>query len=340
MNSKLDKFLEEYKEKEINICIHDTPDPDAVGAALGLQFILKNHDIISNIYYRGEISHPQNKTIMNILDITMEKTSKDIEGNNACVDCTPANSCAKDAVLVIDHHKATSKAKYSKVLPAYGASSTIIWNIIKELKVELKKSDEEVKNVSTALLLGIRTDTNDLISENISKEDFVAYQELLEYADNEVLQKAMKYPLPRYLYEKRINLYTEGNFYEANGIFAGGIGFITAAQRDAISILSEEYSRMESVSTAIIFAITDSMSLEVSIRSTNVSLDVNQLCKDLFGEYGGGGSYKGGAKLPLNFYSDIDVEHKEDLWKITCTHMFKKVFKEDWKKIEVAKKIK
>ena len=74
MNSKLDKFLEEDKEKEINICIHDTPDPDAVGAALGLQFILKNHDIISNIYYRGEISHPQNKTIMNKRTTRIERT--------------------------------------------------------------------------------------------------------------------------------------------------------------------------------------------------------------------------------------------------------------------------
>jgi len=333
MNNMIDtinKFFDELKNNnidEINIIVHSVPDPDAVGSALGFGLIAKFFDIDSKIYYDGEISHPQNKTIVNILNIAMTKTNSEVEGVNVCVDCTPLNSCAKDALLVIDHHKSTYKAKYLINKPSYGACSTIVWELIK--KLDIKDFSENIE-VYTALLLGIRTDTNDLISENMSKNDFIAYQELLELADKEALQKVMNYPFPRYIYDKRLSLHKEGNYTENNGMFIGGIGFISASQKDVIAILAEEYARMESINTAVIFAIIDKKTLEISIRSSNISLDVNQMCKDLFGEYGGGTSYKGGAKIPLLFYTDIDEKNADSFWKTTCTHMFKKVLKESW----------
>lgn len=328
---KIKSFFDDLKKdnvNEINIILHDAPDPDAVGSAMGMRMIAKHFDVESTIYYGGEISHPQNKTIVNILNVVMEKTNKEIEGVNICIDCTTQNSCAKNAQLIIDHHKASGKAKYVINYPNYGACATIIWQLIKSLNIEKQEDSSEIY---TSLLLGIRTDTNDLISENMIKNDFIAYQELLEVSDKEILQKVMNYPLPRYLYDNRLALHKEGNYYESNGVFVGGIGLIPVGQRDVIAILAEEYARMESVTTAVIFAITNKKYLEVSIRSSNVSLDVHQMCKDLFGDHGGGSSYKGGAKVPLEFYEGIDDKHIIELWKITCNHMFKKVHKESWK---------
>jgi len=325
-------FFEEIKNaSEINIILHDAPDPDACGSAVGFQLISKHFGIDSKIYYQGEVSHPQNKTLINLLHLPLIKTQTPPEGINVCVDCTPSNSCASEALLVIDHHKTNPKTKYQIIKPNYGACATIIWKLINDLQIE---SNAENSNTYTALLIGIRTDTNDLISDYMIKDDFTSYQQLLELADKENLQKIMNYPLPRYLYENRMKLHQEGNFYENNGFFVGGIGFIPAVQRDVISILAQEYTRMESINTAIIFAIIDMKTLEVSIRSNNISLDVHQLCKDLFGEFGGGTSYKGAAKIPLNFYSNIDEKLKDDFWKITCDHMFKLVLKENWKKSE------
>lgn len=314
-------------DKSVSICLHDAPDPDAMGSALGFQFLLKQFDINSSIYYRGEISHPQNKTIVNVLDIVLLKTENDIEGRNVCIDCTEKNSPAKTADLVIDHHRNTSDAKFQVISPNYGSCATIVWEILKEFKIT--PTTEEV-NISTALLLGIRTDTNDLISENMIREDFVAYQELLDYADKESLQKVMSYPLPRYLYDKRSNLHKDGNSYESNGTFVGGIGFIPGDQRDAIAILAEEYARMESVNTAVIFAITDRKTLQISVRSSLTSLDVGSMCSDLFGLFGGGKAYKGGASIPLNFYSNLENGEKDQFWKITCKHMFRQILKESW----------
>lgn len=327
----LKNFLESVKEeKSVNIVIHPAPDPDAVGSAMGMRAILSQFGIDSQIYYSGEISHPQNKTIVNVLSIPMKKANESPSGINICVDCTENNSIASKPSLVIDHHKQDSSAEYKVIDTSYGANSTIIWELMKELEI----NSLEDSSTYTALLLGIRTDTNDLISEYMSKNDFIAYQDLLELADKDALQKSMNYPLPRYLYEKRMVLHEEGNSQEANGVFVGGIGYIPSDQRDAIAILAEEYTRMESVQTAAIFAITGRKNLEVSIRTHLVSLDVNQMCQDLFGDFGGGKSNAGAAKIPLNFYEDLDDKSNQQFWGVTRKHMFRKVLKENWNNSE------
>lgn len=318
----------EDADETINIVMHNMPDPDAMGAAIGIQFLARKLGKEAKIYYAGEISHPQNKTLVNVLDLILNRVDHKIEGINICVDGTEKNSAVDKADLVIDHHRNNSKAKFQIIEPNYGACASLVWEIINDFGFELTTEDS---NVATTLLLGVRTDTNDLVSENMVKEDFLAYQALLDYSDKEALQKVMNYPLPRYLYDKRINLHKEGNSYESNGTFVGGIGFIEAGQRDAIAILAEEYARMESVNTAVIFAITDRKTLQVSVRSSLTSLDVGTMCTDLFGEFGGGKAYKGGATIPLNFYGNLENGERDMFWKITCKHMFRKILKESWK---------
>ena len=325
IQSFLDKLKKE-KQKKVAICLHENPvaDPDTMGSAVGMRLFLKKQGIEGIIYYKGEISHPQNKTIVNVLNIEMIKDVVPDGLPIIVVDGTEKNAGVNRADLVIDHHKSESKAEYQIINPNYGACSTMVWEIIKEADI-IKKENADT---FTSMLLGIRTDTNDLISENMIENDFVAYQELLKLSDKEKLQKVMNYPLPRYLYDARLDLRKDGNYHEADGTFIGGIGYIPSSQRDAIAILAEDYTRMDAVQTAVIFAITDKKYLEVSVRSSNVSLDVGAMCKDLFD--GGGNAYKGGGKIPLAFWSNLENGEKTKFWDITCKHMFRTVLKENW----------
>lgn len=336
LKDKILKFFETLKEYKaenddhiIRINTHANPDPDAIGSAMGMQVLLKEQGYDSTIYYSGEISHPQNKTIVNVLNVHLERRNGHPvpDGIDICVDCTESNSHVESerVMFVVDHHKATSKAKHNIIDASFGSCSALMWKIMKEME---HQPTQENSAVYTALLLGIRTDTNDLVSEYISKDDFLGYQELLEWSDKESLQKVMNYPFPRYLYENRLNLHKEGNSFEKDGVFVGGVGFISQSQRDVIAILAEEYTRMESVTTAFIFAIVDKKELQVSIRSTLVSTDVNQVVKDLFGDFGGGKSTAGAARIPLNFYDDVSGEEAKQLWELTCNQMFKKIMKE------------
>ena len=49
---KLIKFTDEVKSSgaSVGIIMHDIPDPDSMGSAVGLQLILKSLDIESTIY--------------------------------------------------------------------------------------------------------------------------------------------------------------------------------------------------------------------------------------------------------------------------------------------------
>jgi len=327
------EFLESLDNKaKVTIAMHDTPDPDAMGSAVGVQYLMKALGHSSTIIYSGDISHPQNKTLVNILNLVFQKrkSSETFDQNVICVDGVEKNTTGCTPSFVIDHHKNATSATHQIIDPAYGACSTLVYRLIREMLGEkwYQKDQTDVTMIFTALLLGIRTDTNDLTSENMAIEDFAAYQDLLSVADKEALQKVMKYPLPRYLYDHRLSLHREGNSYESNGTFVGGVGFITGSQRDSIAVLAEEYARMETVNTSVIFAIVDKSTLQVSIRSSNISLDVGAMCTDLFGEYGGGTSYKGGASIPLMFYENIENGEKDTLWTITVAHMFRKVLQE------------
>ena len=54
-----------------------SPDPDALGSAMGLQWLLSKNNITSDIWFKGLISHAQNKTMVNILNITLLNLDND-----------------------------------------------------------------------------------------------------------------------------------------------------------------------------------------------------------------------------------------------------------------------
>jgi hypothetical protein len=95
------------------IFMHPHPDPDAVGSAMGLQWLLsKAFKVESHIFYEGDISHPQNNAIVNLLDPQLRRVDEykpdDYQLNILC-DTVPKNAgvgeCKVTFDIVIDHHK-------------------------------------------------------------------------------------------------------------------------------------------------------------------------------------------------------------------------------------------
>jgi len=313
----------------VNIILHYMPDPDSMATAFALQEYLKSCQIDNEMFYTGEISHPQNKTMQISLALSLTKIGdSSLQGKNICVDCTPKNSGIDTAFMIIDHHSNSVKnCEYVINEPKYGACSTIMWEILNSLGIEWDLHED----IATALLLGIRTDTKDLLSESMIAEDFKAYESLIHHMNKEKVQRIMNYPVPRYVFEKRNLLKDKNNFMEKNGIFVGGVGYIPRSQRDVIAILAEDYLRMETVSTTVIFCITDNDTLEVSIRTINTTVDVKDLMQNIFGDFGGGKIEKGGAKVPLNVWSNMVTDSlKNKFWEITCEQLFRLILKEDY----------
>lgn len=345
-----DELIKRYESNgnNLNVVIttHACPDPDAIGSACGIKHIIKSFipDANVQIVYFGEVSHPQNKTMIRVLNLQLVHIDE-IEGGlrekediekfahaYICVDVVPDRSSVPKAeyLFVVDHHKSDTKNAQFKDIQQVGSASTLVWSYMRDLGIELDKSIEEDSNVATALVIGIKTDTSDLVTEAVTDLDFEAFKNLIEAMNQKYLAKIVNYPIPPYHFELRKRLDHDNHVITENGIFVGGIGYISPAKRDALPSIAEERARVEGIDTSFIVAIVGD-NLEVSVRSSGLAIDVDKLCKKIFGkEYAGGKSGAGAARIPMGSFSvmDEDEETQREAWDFARRLWFKRILKE------------
>ena len=77
--SNLDELFSSLDEElKIAIHCHDNPDPDTLSSAIAIKWLLKKiYNIIDiKIFHGGDISHPQNKTLMKVFNIDSNSRDK------------------------------------------------------------------------------------------------------------------------------------------------------------------------------------------------------------------------------------------------------------------------
>jgi len=349
MCEKLSKLKEKLIGKEgeetpsIAIMVHPNPDPDCIGSAKGFEKLIKswNPNIPVTIIYDGEISHPQNKTMVKILNISMTHRDdigrspddlKKVADHFVIIDCMPERCDIGDIkpLAVIDHHPVDTKNTKYKDIRQVGSCCTIIWQYLNEEHVVFDEKSEDDSNIATALLIGLKTDTMDLISEKTTDLDFTAFKDLLGKANKTKLASIINYPIPPYLFELRGRLDKEGNTKTYNGVYVGGVDYITPTKRDALPSMAEERARTEGIDTAFVFAVVGDK-IEICIRSNSPSVDVKNLCHRIFGkEHGGGHPRAGAVKIPLPFLSEDNTsdETKEAVWNGVRSLVMEKIEKD------------
>lgn len=325
--------VDSYNDR-VAILTHNTPDPDSMGAAMGIQWLMgKKFGLDSDILYCGDISHPQNKTMVNILDLQLKPFDEiDIKSYKykIVVDATEKNCPTSEVDVVIDHHRVPSEAKVSIIEPL-GAASTIVCNIINDIGVTF--DDESDGDVATALFMGIRVDTSELISETTTGKDFDAFKFLSNYVNRKKIASIINYPLPSYFFELERELNkqdSEGNFVNQKidgSCLIGCIGIISQAKRDSIPMLADKMVRIEGIETSVVFGVVGNK-VVVSIRSQNSSLDVNAFAQSVFGKaYSGGKLGYAGASVPLGIFdvTGLPDNIKSMMWESIKEAIFYKV---------------
>lgn len=321
-------------DKETHVIVHNFPDPDAISSAMGIIHLMKVLGKKTGlIYYSGEISHPQNKSMItllnaNLIDFTENPCPK--ESNAILVDMNNIGEGSNQTeidhnhfniIAVIDHHKGKHPKNALVDYRPVGACASIIWEYLKDLKFDFSTDDG---NLATALVTGIATDTNFLLNDNTDILDFQAYQDLVKYADKQKLKSIMNYPLPTYLFELRQKAFLEENQMIIESTIVAGIGIIKVSKRDALPIIADELLRMNGISTSIVFAIIEDC-IDISVRSNNITLDVGNFLQDVF-DHGGGKQGAGRAKIPLGFFTlNGNDEINNDVWQIVKKIVISKV---------------
>jgi len=342
MSSDKIDFKELLKDtsKEIHIVCHSYPDPDALASALGMHnFLSAIGQKPGNIFYSGEVSHPQNMSMMNILNLKMVSCegfdfeegmniilvdTNDVgpESNQPIIDPKKVN-----IIAVIDHHKGENP-KGSKVdTRDVGSCASIVWDYLNDIKYDF--ATEEGNILATALATGISTDTDSLMSENVTDLDFLAFQNAMKFSDRKKLVDIMRYPLPPFLFELRQRAFKDENRKMEESTMVSGVGIISPQKRDALPIIADEFLRMTGVTTSVVFAIIrddNNDFIDISIRSKNQTIDVGQFLQKTF-KAGGGKKGAGRATIPLGFFSiDSDSETSQKVWDLVDTMVHKKIF--------------
>ena len=289
---------------KLAIIAHDNPDPDAISSALALKEIAKAVDVEAEIFHRGEIGHQSNRAFVNLLEIDAKKI-KDDEfkdyGKIALIDAAAPGSNnplieGAKVDIIIDHHIANGKiieADYVDIRTNVGATSTIMTKYLQELGIPIDK------NLSTALLYGIRTDTQEF-KRNTSSADLRAAAFLYPLADHEILSRLETPPMSvetlDVLGEAIRNKKIKGSNLISN------VGFIL--DRDVIPQAADYLLNLEGISTVVVFGLGEEM-IFISGRSKDIRLNIGKVMSDAFGDIGSAGGHAtiAAAQVPLGLFS-------------------------------------
>ncbi len=183
--------------KQPLILLYGDPDPDAIGAALGLATLWRKAGAEPVIRYTGEVQRYQNKLLLSYLRRNIEQVEAEELAESDCiavVDAQPGfwREHPPAAQVVIDHHPekdGTRDCAFVDLRPGYGATSSIITEYLRDAEITIDR------RLATALIYGIATDTDDL-KRHTSAADIAAFEALHQRADRTFLSRLEKSQIP------------------------------------------------------------------------------------------------------------------------------------------------
>jgi len=318
------KPLKKVGDGTLAIIVHDNPDPDAISSAMALKEIAKSIGVESKILYRGESGYQENKALINLLKIPLERIEKYsledfnkialIEGSIPGVN----NFLPKESEIgiIIDHHPADMEkvnAEYIDIRPNLGATATIMTKYLQELDIPIKKE------LATALIYGIRTDTNDF-KRNTDPSDLTSAAFLYPLADHDILAQIETPPMSSdtldVLGDAIKNRKIRGSYLISN------VGFIRS--RDSLAKAADYLLNLEAVSTVLVFGLSEDQ-IYISGRSKDIRLNLGDAMSRAFGEKNAGGhATSAGAQIPLGVFSE--TKDKQTLMRLAEEAVMKKFF--------------
>jgi nanoRNase/pAp phosphatase (c-di-AMP/oligoRNAs hydrolase) len=340
---KFKSLIERAGKGKVAIFTHAGPDPDAISSMLGVSYLLENRfGIESDCFYTGEISHPQNKAMVQLLDVHLIKIEDDEDGSfkadgyelRILVDTIPINAGVKGKVhfdLVIDHHKELPNGGFNGVLIHHhtGSCAGIVYDILRESGLSFSDENEKWIKVANALMVGIITDTDHCMSVDTTRRDFLARQELFPFQDHDLIRKIVKFNRPMSWIKLKGMAINEATIEE--GVAVVGLGILPDEQRDVIADIASDMLTWGSVQTAVVFALFGDR-IEGSVRTNNEAVEIHAMCNSLGGKHGCGGGKlcKGAYRKSLGSMSlDEDDEEnlKSQMWEVIKRRETSKIFK-------------
>lgn len=352
---ELQKVLDHHSSERQLIVIQDFPDPDALSSAWAYQLIAQQYNIQCDIVYAGTLSHQENIALVKLTNLPAKRwgiqtlKDQDFSVYQGCVlvdnqgTTTQLMPFVKQAnipiVVLIDHHnlQGNLEAEFTDLRPQTRATATILTQYLQKGLLKLDSSISTHVKCATALMHGLRADTDRLM--RAKEEDFLAAAYLSRFYDvqllNAVLQTARSRRVMDVIERSLKNRIVQNNFSIA------GVGYLRYDDRDAIPQAADFLVTEENVHTAVVYGIVHNEDEEVevvigSLRTNKITLDPDEFIKEAFGQdnqgrfFGGGRMTAGGFEIPIGFlggFNDnteftklkwevFDIQIKQKLWRL------------------------
>ncbi len=318
--------LKKHQDESQIIVIQDFPDPDALSSAWAYKLIAENYNIRCDIVYGGRLSHQENITLVKLTNLpaqrhTAESLQKlDLSSYQGCVlvDSQGTNSqlypILREAqiplTVVIDHHSKQKEldAEFIDLRPQTRATATILTQYLQAGILKLNNSNQVHVKCATALMHGLRSDTNRLMYAE--EEEFLAAAYLSRLYDSQLLSAVLQSARSRRVMD--IIERSLRNRMNKNNFSISGVCYLRYDDRDAIPQAADFLVTEEDVHTAVVYGIVHDEDHDIelvigSLRTTKLTLDPDEFIKEAFGHdtqgrfFGGGRHMAGGFEIPIGF---------------------------------------
>ena len=297
-------LIEICRGHKVYIQTHNIPDPDAIGAAYGLQYIMEKFGLESTITYDGTIDKLSSSKMLDLFNITMyaDQDIKDMQEEDyiICIDSQKnagnITDLKGDEIAAIDHHPTTKKNSdidyLYKDVRIVGACCSIIADYLIDLDFEPSA------DVATALVYGIKMDTA-RFSRGVTDVDIRAYAFLNKYISAEKLKKMERNNL------QFSDLKAYGNAIENIEVYGYfGISHITFACPDTmVSIIADFILSLVEIEVAVVYCERPD-GMKFSVRSEREDVNSGILVAKALEGIGTGGGHMAmaGGMVPAENY--------------------------------------
>lgn len=325
---QLRQMFDRHRGQRQLILLQDFPDPDALSSAWTYKLIAEKYDIHCDIIYAGALSHQENIALVKLTGLPLQRwtletaKTKDLSLYQGCVfidnqgtTCLLTNLVLAAGIpiaAVIDHHSLQGEmnAEFADFRPQIRATATIFAEYLQAGLLTLDGNVSQHIKCATALMHGLRSDTNAL--RQAQESDFLAAAYLSRFYDPQLLNAVLESSRSKWVMDA-IERALKHRIVQNNFSLAG-IGYLRYDDRDCIPQAADFLVTEENVHTAVVYAIVHDKDEEIelvigSLRTTKLTLDPDEFIKEAFGQdaqgrfFGGGRSQAGGFEIPVGFIS-------------------------------------
>lgn len=287
--------------RQLLVLTHRSPDPDALGALMGMEFLLRNafrlDPIVATV---GRIFRAENLAMVRELDfVCREFDSLDLDLISAAilVDSQPTFGHTRlpegvPVLAVLDHHEPPPPEKRASYdVPHYdlrlgvGSTSSIVYEYIRDAELTLDQ------RTAAALCCGVRFDTADLSVHATSLDD-EAFFETFRLADRALLSRVKRPALPPSYYKE---LHRSLSRARRHGpLVFGFLGRV--GNPESVAELADFFLRMEGCRWSLVGGAYE-RTYHLSLRTAITRGDAYPLMEAILGgegSFGGRGTLAGG----------------------------------------------